>query len=275
MQTNPIGSLIVGPIGLLPMFNGRFSEEFSSGLTKMRRKVGVAAIKSRQEDKEKYSKVGVILETEKFSSVKETLESFKTNLAEFARKHRDRINDDPEFRQQFHQMCVSVGVDPLASGKGFWADLLGIGDFYYELGVKILQICLQTRSMNGGIISLKELLVRLQSFPGTQRGSPIAINKEDVYRALEKVEVLGNGLRVVVLPSKEKILISIPMEINMDHELLINVAFENNGCVSKDQFLRTQGWSLERLHRVVQPLLDESAIWIDRHDGKQRFFLFS
>jgi ESCRT-II complex subunit VPS22 len=32
-------------------------------------------------------------------------------------------------------MCAKVGVDPLASNKGFWAELLGIGDFYYELGV--------------------------------------------------------------------------------------------------------------------------------------------
>lgn len=29
-------------------------------------------------------------------------------------------------------MCSSIGVDPLASGKGFWSDLLGVGDFYYE-----------------------------------------------------------------------------------------------------------------------------------------------
>ena len=26
------------------------------------------------------------------------------------------------------------GVDPLASNKGFWNDLLGVGDYYYELG---------------------------------------------------------------------------------------------------------------------------------------------
>jgi len=24
-------------------------------------------------------------------------------------------------------------VDPLASNKGFWAEVLGIGDFYYEV----------------------------------------------------------------------------------------------------------------------------------------------
>ncbi len=34
-------------------------------------------------------------------------------------------------------MCASVGVDPLASNKGFWTELLGFGDFYYELGVQI------------------------------------------------------------------------------------------------------------------------------------------
>lgn len=44
------------------------------------------------------------------------------------------IRKNPAFRSQFHEMCAKVGVDPLASNKGFWAELLGIGDFYYELG---------------------------------------------------------------------------------------------------------------------------------------------
>ena len=32
-------------------------------------------------------------------------------------------------------MCASIGVDPLASNKGFWSNMLDIGDFYYELGI--------------------------------------------------------------------------------------------------------------------------------------------
>ena len=35
------------------------------------------------------------------------------------------------------EMCASIGVDPLASGKGFWSNMLDIGDFYYELGVQV------------------------------------------------------------------------------------------------------------------------------------------
>lgn len=38
-------------------------------------------------------------------------------------------------------MCASIGVDPLSSGKGFWS-VLGIGDFYYELAVQIVEVCI-------------------------------------------------------------------------------------------------------------------------------------
>ena len=27
--------------------------------------------------------------------------------------------------------------------KGFWAQMLGFGDFYYELGVQIVEVCLR------------------------------------------------------------------------------------------------------------------------------------
>lgn len=52
-------------------------------------------------------------------------------------------------------------MDPLASNKGFWGEILGVGDFYYEVAVQIVDICLQTRAQNGGLIDLRELQARL------------------------------------------------------------------------------------------------------------------
>lgn len=40
---------------------------------------------------------------------------------------RADIRKQPEFRAQFHAMCVSIGVDPLASNKGIWNKILGLG----------------------------------------------------------------------------------------------------------------------------------------------------
>lgn len=45
-------------------------------------------------------------------------------------------------------------MDPLASNKGFWAEVLGVGDFYYELGVQIVDVCMATRPVNGGLIDV-------------------------------------------------------------------------------------------------------------------------
>ena len=53
--------------------------------------------------------------------------TFKASLEEFALKYRADIRRDPIFRAQFHAMCANIGVDPLASNKGTWNRLLGLG----------------------------------------------------------------------------------------------------------------------------------------------------
>lgn len=71
---------------------------------------------------------------------------------------REDIRKDPVFRAQFHTMCANIGVDPLASNKGVWAQVLGFGDFYYELGVQIVEACLASRSLNGGLMDMQSLM---------------------------------------------------------------------------------------------------------------------
>lgn len=72
--------------------------------------------------------------------VSQQMDVFKKSLEEFAMKYKSEIRKNPEFRARFQVMCSKIGVDPLASSKGFWAQLLGVGDFYYELGVQIVEV---------------------------------------------------------------------------------------------------------------------------------------
>ncbi|CDY29270.1 BnaC01g19220D [Brassica napus] len=122
--------------------------------------------------------------------MKEQLATFKSQLEEFARKHKNDIRKNPAFRAQFHEMCAKVGVDPLASNKGFWAELLGIGDFYYELGVQIIEVCMLTRSLNGGLISLQELCNHLRQ---RRKKDSEAVNEDDCLRAISKLKVVEAG----------------------------------------------------------------------------------
>lgn len=93
---------------------------------------------------------------------------FKENLELFATKYKDKINTNPAFRKQFNDMCKAIGVDPLKSRKGFWAELLGVGDFYYELGIQIIEICMQSRELNGGFMEMDTIVSQLTQKRGLQ-----------------------------------------------------------------------------------------------------------
>lgn len=47
------------------------------------------------------------------------------------------------------------------ASKGFWAEKLGVGDFYYELAVQIVEVCMSTNHINGGVMTIEELRNRL------------------------------------------------------------------------------------------------------------------
>lgn len=48
------------------------------------------------------------------------LETFKSNLEEFASKHKQEIRKNSQFRVQFQEMCATIGVDPLACECKMW-----------------------------------------------------------------------------------------------------------------------------------------------------------
>jgi ESCRT-II complex subunit VPS22 len=210
-----------------------------------------------------FSALGKKMQEEKLSTVSATLQSFKEALVEFATKYRDRINSDPEFRMQFHRMCLSMGVDPLASRKGFWSEILGVSDFYFEMGVVIVEICVQTRAANGGLLCMSELLERVNLQAKSQRKKLADIT--DVQRSIEKLAVLGGGFRVIHI-GRQAYVVSTPTEINTDHRVLLEFA-QSSGGITASLLKRRAGWTEERFSMVITPLLFEGILWVDVDTG--------
>ena len=97
----------------------------------------MAGLQASQAAQSQFARLGAEAAESEAQHMAAKLVQFKSSLEAFALKHRGEIGSDPAFRAQFQAMCAAVGVDPLASNKGFWVELLGFGDFYYELAVQI------------------------------------------------------------------------------------------------------------------------------------------
>ena len=86
-------------------------------------------------------------------------------------------------------MCASIGVDPLASSKGFWSEMLGFGDFYYELSVQIVEVCMAASHRTGGLMEVGELRKRLIKSRSKSKNQDIST--DDIIRAIKKLKILG------------------------------------------------------------------------------------
>ncbi|XP_031456660.1 vacuolar-sorting protein SNF8 isoform X1 [Phasianus colchicus] len=234
-----------------------------------RRGVGAGAIAKRKLAEAKYKERGTVLAEDQLAQMSKQLDMFKTNLEEFASKHKQEIRKNPEFRVQFQDMCATIGVDPLASGKGFWSEMLGVGDFYYELGVQIIEVCLALKHRNGGLITLEEL--HQQVLKGRGKFAQ-EVSQDDLLRAIKKLKVLGSGFGIIPVGGTYLIQ-SVPAELNMDHTVVLQLA-EKKGYVTVGEIKSSLKWEVERAKQILEHLLKEGMAWLDTQAaGEPQYWL--
>ncbi|CEF67618.1 Vacuolar-sorting protein SNF8 [Strongyloides ratti] len=205
-----------------------------------RRGVGVGAIQQKQQVQAQYAAKGEELASEQIANFSQQLETFTKKLEDFAYKHRNEIKKNSQFRRHFQEMCAHVGVDPLASSKGFWASKLGVGDFYYELAVQVIEVCLSTNHINGGLITLNDLRTRLLKSRSKTRKENIT--NDDILRAVQKIKVLG--------------------ELSMDDSRVLQLA-EETGFVTIELIMDRLRWEETRTLQVIEHLIKEGLAWVD------------
>ncbi|KAF3129692.1 hypothetical protein TWF751_006954 [Orbilia oligospora] len=226
----------------------------------MRRRVGLAALDRRAQDSQTRSTHGATLRRTHQSELTTQLSVFQAALSTFSTQYSSEIRQNPKFRSEFARMCTTIGIDPLAAssnrpkekGGSIWSELLGtqVNDFYFELAVKIVEVCRDTRSKNGGLISVSEvqstLLKKDQSTGGG--GTGLQISEDDIIRSVGCLKPLGSGFEVIKI-GKTNMIRSVPKELNRD-----------------------QAKVLEVIQAVVDDLMAEAYLWVDEQEGETSYW---
>ncbi|KAI5128733.1 Vacuolar-Sorting Protein Snf8 [Manis pentadactyla] len=199
-----------------------------------RRGVGAGAIAKKKLAEAKYKERGTVLAEDQLAQMSKQLDMFKTNLEEFASKHKQEIRKNPEFRVQFQDMCATIGVDPLA--------------------------CL---------ITLEELHQQVLKGRGKFAQD---VSQDDLIRAIKKLKALGTGFGIIPVGGTYLIQ-SVPAELNMDHTVVLQLA-EKNGFVTVSDIKASLKWEPERARQVLEHLLKEGLAWLDlQAPGEAHYWL--
>lgn len=174
-----------------------------------RRGVGLGAFANRNQATQSYATHGANLRSTHLASLQTQLSVFQSLLHTFALEHSSTIKSNPSFRAEFARMCNTIGVDPLAAsnvkgkngrrglgeGGSFWTQIMGgdMNDFYFEVAVRVVELCRETRSENGGLIGVEECRKRVGKGKAIGSGLEVSEYVLTFFMALQSL-CLGNQL---------------------------------------------------------------------------------
>ncbi|KAH6859389.1 vacuolar-sorting protein SNF8 [Alternaria alternata] len=239
-----------------------------------RRAPGLSSLSSRGLQNHHYTSHGATLRTRNADSLSTQLSVFQSLVHNFAVTHSKDIRANPAFRAEFARMCSALNIDFLASsgggGESIWAQLLGgsVNDFYFNLGVLIVEECRATRSENGGLISVSDLKARISK---SQRiGGSMQVSDDDIKRAVDSLAPLGSCFSIMKIGHRSLIR-SVPKELNTDQSTVLE-AIQVLGYVTVSMLQLNLNWERPRAHAVVEDLMADSLVWVDTQAGENEYW---
>ncbi|POY75782.1 hypothetical protein BMF94_1095 [Rhodotorula taiwanensis] len=255
-----------------------------------RRTAGISSLQRHLDTAENWNSLGTSLAEQQTASLSAQLATFQQALSRFSSLHRQQILSSPSFRTHFSQLCQELGVDPLGGGaKGLW-DKMGVGDWYYALGVQVVDVCLAKRERGGGLVALDEVLHgvrRLRNVGGaisapksnsaTVTSSSADVTESDIQRAIEALEPLGCGYTILTIggapntPGARKVVRCAPGGLDRDSLVVVEAAsLTGRGAITREELFdarRDKGqWGMERVDRALEKaLMDDGTVWLDEH----------
>ncbi|KAK8803717.1 hypothetical protein WA158_001411 [Blastocystis sp. Blastoise] len=180
------------------------------------------------------------------------------------------VNEQKQMQKDFYDLCLQLGIDPLSAEMPFLSRIFGTGSdfgkYYNNLGVSVIDICLVTRDLNGGIIPLDDLVNRVNA----TRGLKEKVSLADVKIAIDKIKPLASYLKTQDVGHRE-VLINTPVELNESKFSIMNIAQEHGGKVS-ESVLRSLNLDVDVYIDMIHELMKEGFAWIDTQGSETEYY---
>jgi len=136
--------------------------------------------------------------------------------------------------------------------------------------VRVVEVCRETRSENGGMIAVAELQKRIAKGRTGLVGAGMDVTEDDVLRARDSLEPLGGMFQVMTLGGS-KFIRSVPKELNQDQSTVLEV-IQVLGHVTVSMLRANLGWDRARALAVIDDLVADSLVWVDTQGEETEFW---
>ncbi len=190
------------------------------------------------------------------SNMMNQVKALKQQLKKLEKKWGKEIRTNKEYYQKIAEIRRSLGL-PEEIGVYEWKEKPGIkerllgGQYYDQLATELLEIGRELTKETGGLMSLAELIIRINK---TRPGK--VVSATDISKALEVLAKADAIPPLKKLDSGVKIVEFIPTELTEDQEIILSLA-SRQGYITLEEILLKTKWSLERAKRAIEDLVEK------------------
>lgn len=216
-------------------------------------------------DRDAYLRVGKTLAEKHTDELSTQLATLQSALVNFATTHAEDIAHNPDFKQKYTTICRKVGIDPL--DLYIYAQLTKPtkSDYVTALAVRIVEVCHETRDMNGGLISINELCLIINS----SRAVALAVNEASILEAINLLGSLGKGYQYMSTEGKLwlKFVLAASETISNDQKKVFELCEFMGGFVTLRLLRDNYEWDKIRAKLVLDEMIMDGLLWLDQPSG--------
>ena len=183
-------------------------------------------------------------------------------------RYKSDIKKNPDLAQKVMKLREELGL-PLAIGifdvgdkPSLKARLQGKDEYLNYLALRILEVGKLSRSRSGGILSVSDLILKLND-----ENKGIVVSISDVNEALKLL--VSNGLihQVRKLVGM-KIIEFLDPQLTQDNQTILEIAAQTNGQTTLTELVQKTSWSIERIEIGLNALINKKiAVKSNTLDG--------
>lgn len=235
--------------------------------------MGLRDIERKIRSKSAYQRKEAELLIDQLDSMIEDLESLKDQLKTFEKEHKGEIEDNKEYYQKVTKIREELGL-PLEVGVYEWKESASLkdritgGGFYDQLSMEILELGKKVTTSTGGIISVAELVLKINK----ERPGKI-VSATDITKAIDKLVEAELIQPLRKLESGVLIAEFIAIDLSSDQQMILNIA-SRQGYVTVEKLLMDTDWSADRVNRVLGEMESNGMAIKDEsiHEGTKYWF---
>ncbi|CCH43492.1 putative RING finger protein [Wickerhamomyces ciferrii] len=205
-----------------------------------------------------YSELGQSLYDKKIKELTTQLQLFKSILLNFLKEHNEELSHDLKLRNEFIQICKTVGIDPLQIYNKTDSKM---NEFYFELCVRIIEFSNSMQKINGGLLPVKDFLSNFQE---------LGITFKDVEISVNLLSKLNPEFKLIQIGSKFYIK-NFNIELTNDQNMVLE-AVNNIGYISVSILRDNFGWKLYRSQTILDEMIANGYLWLDIHNGESLYW---